>query len=645
MAGRCNVGRVFADMGRIQAVTLILSLKGGCEFWDQQKHFPTQTSAERAELITRASSLIDWSQRFTGACERLLHPSVVETDERAHQLRLLKVLIAGPILAAWAVLQLSIFKLGPTAAFAWAAAAFGFGLLAPFALITTARRRFVEPITFLLAVGLIALLVAAGGGLASPLTLLSAGLAFETGWIRRTRRAVQAGVAGGLLAAFAGAAINGVLLPDAEPSAWQWILPLIYAATILVRVPRDLIGNRQPVESRPALAVEEIIRAVVLRIQKSGDVLHASGTVDELFGVAPEMLLGTGLFDRIHIADRLGWLSAVTDLREGAHARTVRLRIRVPASPGMPTDAVYRSFLCDAVAESDSDDIIAVLRDDGAAADLEQALAQERQAAEDARLARDQLLASLGHELRTPLNAIVGFSDVLANEMFGSFAHQKQREYVELIHQSGGHLLSVVNAILDVSKLQSGTYDLQTELFRFEDAAQLCIAMTLREAEAKSIAVRLDIADDVGTVQCDRRALQQVLINLLSNAVKFTPSGEVMMSARRNGEWLELTVSDTGIGISADDLKRVGKPFTKVQNDHARQVEGTGLGLSLVKGLVRLQGGCMSIESSLGAGTRVHVSLPAGGSEKRHEPEATEAAPDRANWIDEWNNDALRKTA
>src|SRR5690606_18130533 len=139
-----------------------------------------------------------------------------------------------------------------------------------------------------------------------------------------------------------------------------------------------------------------------------------------------------------------------------------------------------------------------------------------------------------------------------------------------------------------------------------------------------------DVAADIGTVHCDRRALQQVLVNLLSNAVKFTPAGEVKVTARRSGGRLELTVSDTGIGMSAEDLKRVGKPFMQVQNDYTRNCEGTGLGLALVKGLVRLQGGGMSIESAPGAGTRVHVSLPAGGTDDEREGEETDALA--TNW-------------
>src|SRR5690606_26313029 len=193
-------------------------------------------------------------------------------------------------------------------------------------------------------------------------------------------------------------------------------------------------------------------------------------------GIAPEIVLGSGLFDRIHISARIAWLSALSNLREGADRQAVRLRIRVPAE-GMPTDTAYGTFLCE-MAAGPGREVFALLRDDQVPAALEQELEEARQAAENAVLARDQLLASVSHELRTPLNAIVGFSDVMANEMFGRVANQRQREYVGLIREAGGHLLSVVNAILDVSKQRSGTYELEIESFRLDEAVDLCIAMT-----------------------------------------------------------------------------------------------------------------------------------------------------------------------
>jgi cell cycle sensor histidine kinase DivJ len=229
-------------------------------------------------------------------------------------------------------------------------------------------------------------------------------------------------------------------------------------------------------------------------------------------------------------------------------------------------------------------------------------------------VAKNRFLAAVSHELRTPLNAILGFSDMLAHEMFGPFADPRQKEYVGLIHESGNHLLSVVNSILDVSKIESGAYPIHPEPFALADAVETCRSMMAHQASLKSVSLRVALGAGVGEICADRRAVQQVLINLLSNAVKFTPSGgSVVIGAKRVGERLRFWVSDTGIGISADDLKRIGQPFTQVQNDYTRQFEGTGLGLSLVKGLVALHDGTMTMESAPGEGTIATVTLPVAG--------------------------------
>ena len=570
---------------------------------------------------------------------------------RARQLRLLEVLLAAPVLAALATAEIALRRGGMEAALLSTAMVFGVGLLAPVALIVTGRSKFIEPLALALAAIATGVVVAGAGGIASPLAVMVLSLVIEASWVARTRRAVAFGLVAAGAAVVLGAGGAGFWATEgAIPSATQWLVPLIYAATILMRLAPLTHTKEEPASETPTLDFEEIMGAATLRFQPTGDVVYASPQAEEVLGVAPEILLGSGLFDRIHVADRITWLSAVSDMREGAGARMLRLRIRVPAEKGVPTHAAYRTFICDLVAGPKGEGMIALLRHDAVTAALEEELGQARLAAEGAELARDQLLASVSHELRTPLNAIVGFSDVLANEMFGKFANDKQREYITLIREAGGHLLSVVNTILDVSKLRSGSYELKSEPFRFDDAVRLCMAMTAHQAEAKSVDLRAEIDEDVGTVHCDRRALQQVLINLLSNAVKFTPAGEVKVTARRSGDRLEFTVSDTGIGISAEDLKKVGRPFMQVQNDYTRQCEGTGLGLALVKGLVKLQGGGMSIESAPGAGTRVHISLPATPVETRHEWEdlgwdEPEAANSGANRNDEWYNDALRKSA
>jgi cell cycle sensor histidine kinase DivJ len=228
--------------------------------------------------------------------------------------------------------------------------------------------------------------------------------------------------------------------------------------------------------------------------------------------------------------------------------------------------------------------------------------------------AKSRFLAAVSHELRTPLNAILGFSDVLAGEYFGALQNERQKEYVALIRQSGAHLLSVVNTMLDMSRIEAGRYELITEPFRIADAIETCRAMLDLQARSKGVTLTTRVARGLGEIVADRRAVQQILINLTGNAVKFTESGGVVsIDAEQRGRNLVICVSDTGIGIAADKMDMLGQPFVQVQGDYNRGYEGTGLGLSLVKGLVCLHGGQFAIESRLGEGTVVTVTLPMEG--------------------------------
>jgi cell cycle sensor histidine kinase DivJ len=235
---------------------------------------------------------------------------------------------------------------------------------------------------------------------------------------------------------------------------------------------------------------------------------------------------------------------------------------------------------------------------------------------------------------------------MLAHEMFGPFADPRQKEYVGLIHESGNHLLSVVNSILDVSKIESGTYPIRPEPFAFADAVEMCRSMMAHQASVKPVSLRVALAPNVGEVCADRRAIQQILINLVSNAIKFTPNGgNVGISAKRIGSRLHFWVSDTGIGIAEENIGNLGKPFTQIQNGYTRAFEGAGLGLSLVKGLVALHDGTMAIESAPGEGTKVTISLPVEGPRERVKESAIVPMPVPTYKTEEVGNGPLRKTA
>jgi cell cycle sensor histidine kinase DivJ len=239
----------------------------------------------------------------------------------------------------------------------------------------------------------------------------------------------------------------------------------------------------------------------------------------------------------------------------------------------------------------------------------ERALEIARNESERINNANSRFLATMSHELRTPLNAIIGFSDMLTNDTL-ALDPAREREYARLINESGHHLLSVVNGILDMSKMESGNFEITPEPFAPAPAVRSCCDLLALKAQEAGIELKTRISD-LPEIVADRRAFNQILINLISNAIKFTPrAGRVSVSAICDGARLAVTVEDTGVGIGGTDLPHLGEAFFQARASYDRRHDGTGLGLSIVKGLVRLHGGDMDIRSRLGDGTRVTVRLP-----------------------------------
>jgi cell cycle sensor histidine kinase DivJ len=231
--------------------------------------------------------------------------------------------------------------------------------------------------------------------------------------------------------------------------------------------------------------------------------------------------------------------------------------------------------------------------------------------AERANAAKSRFLATMSHELRTPLNAIIGFSEMLMKESALMLDARSRGEYAELINDSGHHLLDVVNGILDISKIETGNFQITTEPFAPAQVVHGCCDLLALRARDAGVQLERSVAGELPDMIADKRALNQILINLLSNAIRFTDrGGKVIVSARADAATMTFTVEDTGVGISDEDLARVGEPYFRAGASYDRRHGGTGLGLSIVKGLVRLQGGDVVIRSRLGEGTRVMVHLP-----------------------------------
>ena len=235
-----------------------------------------------------------------------------------------------------------------------------------------------------------------------------------------------------------------------------------------------------------------------------------------------------------------------------------------------------------------------------------------RDSAEKANRSKSMFLANMSHELRTPLNAVIGFSEMMHTEIFGPLGDRRYREYTGLIQGAGQHLLDLINDILDMSKIESGKQELHREKLNVSDLVGETLDMMHEQAAAVHVALETDVGTAPIFVQADRRAMKQILLNLLSNAVKFTPQGgQVVVKARETGSHTVLSVRDTGVGIPAEQIYRLGNPFVQIRNNAGTTQTGTGLGLALVRALTEMHDGTFRIESIEGEGTTVSISLPA----------------------------------
>jgi two-component system, cell cycle sensor histidine kinase DivJ len=359
------------------------------------------------------------------------------------------------------------------------------------------------------------------------------------------------------------------------------------------------------------------ITDVITRHRGNGTVRFASPAAETLFGVPAKALLGHGLFDRVHVADRPAYLTALAQAAAHGITGSVEFRIRREAAePDKPAPFVWVEMRCRPLEGEGEDldgerEVVAVIRDESERKAQELVVEGARQEAERANAAKSRFLATMSHELRTPLNAIIGFSEMLAQEDMMQLDKARRHEYATLIGDSGHHLLSVVNGILDMSKIESGNFEITPEPFAPARVVGTCCDLMALRARDAGIDLVCSIPADMPNIVADKRAVKQVLINLLSNAVKFTPrGGTVTVTGECNFTHMTFTVKDTGVGIGEDDLRRVGDPFFQVRTAYDRSHDGTGLGLSIVKGLVELHGGDINIHSRLGQGTSVIVRLP-----------------------------------
>jgi len=413
-------------------------------------------------------------------------------------------------------------------------------------------------------------------------------------------------------------AVRGLCVAFGIASATLYAAGIAFGAESLARTSVSLLSME---EERYRLLARNM-SDVISRHQRNGAVQFISPAAETMLGTPAALLLGHGLFDRVHVADRPAFLTALSDAARTGEARSVEFRLKrdVPrAERGIhgAVDFIWVEMRCRALEppacgrNTSEFEVVAVMRDVTDRKMQEQALDLARSAAEAADAAKTRFLATMSHELRTPLNAIIGFSEMIAQEQTLMLDAARRKEYAQLINDSGQHLLSVVNGILDMSKMESGNFDIEPEPFAPRAALVNCCNLLALKAREGGVNLVTDVPQDLPVMTGDPRAFKQIVLNLVSNAIKFTErSGRVTAAAHVDGSRLVVRITDTGVGIAPDDLKRLGDPFFQAGKTYQRRHEGTGLGLSIVKSLVGLHSGEMTVQSKVDEGTTVTVSLP-----------------------------------
>jgi cell cycle sensor histidine kinase DivJ len=575
--------------------------------------------------------------------DRLLHPSArYDALTSARHRAFMAPRLFGSLMAFAAFPAYLAMRGAPTAlevaAFAWLIAP----ILLAYFLSRTGRYESAHVLSSLAVAGLVMMVAITTGGIESFAVVWLVVVPLEAA-LSASRRVVAFASALALWCVCALIAMNAfdVLPPSEVGAASRWLFmafglasATLYAAGLAFgaeSLARTSVSLLYVEEDRYRLLARNM-SDVISRHRKNGAVQFISPAAEALLATPASRLLGHGLFDRVHVADRPAYLTALSDAARGGEARSVEFRLRRDAPRSAergrrnPAEFIWVEMRCRPLerAQEHPDDnkdagdpaaseseVVAVMRDVTDRKIQEQALDLARTTAERADASKTRFLATMSHELRTPLNAIIGFSEMIVQEDVLMIDAARRKEYAQLINDSGQHLLSVVNGILDMSKMEAGSFEISPEPFSPRPALVNCCNLLALKARESGIDLVTRAPDDLPHITGDPRAFKQIVLNLVSNAIKFTErGGTVTVSAAIEGSRLELRVTDTGVGIGPEDLKRIGDPFFQAGTTYQRRHEGTGLGLSIVKSLVALHSGEMTVHSKIDEGTTIIVALP-----------------------------------
>jgi two-component system, cell cycle sensor histidine kinase DivJ len=374
-------------------------------------------------------------------------------------------------------------------------------------------------------------------------------------------------------------------------------------------------------------AIERAQREAGLYVDRAGRVKEVTVNGMDVIGISPVSLEGRGFIERLHLLDRPALLKAISEAALDGLSGVLRMRLAYCVNNGPVTFRWFEGRLFPI--SNAPETALIMLRDINNEVSSMQADEARRHQAELERQRRAGFLADLSHDVRTPLNAIIGFAEMMQRSSFGPLGHKRYEEYVGDIHNSGHHLLEMVNDILDLTKAEAGKLDLFDDIVNLAEIADAACRMVAPQARAEGVTVSNRITRSLPKLRGDERRLTQIMLNFVSNAVKFSNDGgrvELDAFIDIDGSFA-VTVRDNGIGIAEADIPRVMEIFQQADNSHTRRYGGTGLGLPLSKKLIELHGGTLVLESKLGLGTRIIARFPASRVVTVSKPAAANVIP------------------